>query len=127
MASTAWPFATQAYCPPYLPHDLEISVARNTAAAEPLIFVIPFGGRQDRLPPGERQPLDHAIGFREITKVSITVPNESTLSDTVRTLHESNLISFRHGGDHLAEIEFDVGKEGQVIDLRPDLPLQIGW
>jgi hypothetical protein len=125
--STTWPFATWAYRPPYLPRDLEISVASNMVSAEPLVFVIPFGGRQDSLPPEQRQPLDHAIGFREITSVRITVPDGRTLSDAVRELHESGLIAFRGGDDHLAEIEFDKGQAGQVIDMRPGLPLQLRW
>ncbi len=124
---TAWPFDTWSYRPPYLPRDLEISVASNTFAVEPLLFVIPFGGRHDTLPARQRQPLDHAIGFREITGVSIMLPDGRSKSTAVRTLHESGVITFSRGDDHLAEIEFDGGQQGHMVDFRPALPLRFRW
>ena len=121
------PFATWEYRPPYLPPELRIDVATGTAASEPLVFATPFSGRPDALPEERRQPLVHPKGVVEITGLRITLPRGKPISGVVRTLHRAGVVSFESGNDHLAEIEFDHGSQGQSADFRPLLPLRFRW
>lgn len=121
------PFATWAYQPPYLPPPLQIDVARHTTAVEPLLFVIPYGGRPDTLPLDRQQPLHHATGWREITRLHITVPTDQPFSTAIHAIAEMGLITFSQGQEHFAEIEWDGGTQGKAIDVRPTLPLGFRW
>lgn len=121
------PFATWAYHPPYLPSHLEIDVASHTTPAEPLLFYIPFGEQPAAAPAVRRQPLDHAIGWREITHVSMSIPTHAPLSDALRALAAAHLVTITVGPAHLAEVEFDHGHQGQLVDGRPWVPLRLRW
>jgi len=123
----ALPFATWEYRPPYLPPELHIDVATGTAAREPLVFATPYSGRPDALPEERRQPLVHPKGVVEITGLRITLPRGKPISGVVRTLQRAGVVSFESGNDHLAEIEFDHGSQGQSADFRPLLPLRFRW
>lgn len=124
--STA-PFATWAYHPPYLPPELQIDVACRTTSSEPMLFFIPFGERPDSVPIERRQPLSHSGGFGEITALRMTLPQREPASRAVRTLRGAGLVSFSTDGEHLAEIEFDHGGQGESADFRPALPLRFRW
>jgi len=93
------PFTTWECRRPYLPPELRIDVATGTAASEPLVFATPFSGRPDALPEERRQPL----------------------------VHPKEVVEIESGNDHLAEIEFDHGSQGQSADFRPLLPLRFRW
>ena len=123
----ALPFATWEYRPPYLPPELHIDVATGTAASEPLVFATPYSGRPDALPEERRQPLVHPKGVVEITGLRITLPRGKPISGVVRALQRAGVVSFESGNDHLAEIEFDHGSQGQSADFRPLLPLRFRW
>ena len=123
----ALPFTTWEYRPPYLPPELRIDVATGTAASEPLVFATPFSGRPDTLPEERRQPLVHPKGVVEITGLRITLPRGKPISGVVRALQRAGVVSFESGNDHLAEIEFDHGSQGQSADFRPLLPLRFRW
>lgn len=127
-APTALPFETWPFRPPYLPAHLQIAVARNDAhPAEPMLFVIPFGGRPAAAPPEQRQPLDHALGLREITSLHLTLPAQESTSSAWQTIERLGLVSLASGAELLAEVWFDHGPQGQEIDLRPELPLVLHW
>jgi len=49
------------------------------------------------------------------------------MSGAVRALQRAGAVSFGAGEEHLAEIEFDRGSQGQSADFRPALPLRIRW
>ncbi len=121
------PFATWEWRPPYLPPGTRIDVAAATAVREPLVFATPFGGRPDALPEERRQPIIHPKGVVEITNLHITLPRSEPMSDVVRALHRAGVVSFETGNDHLAQIEFDHGSQGQSADFRPALPLHFRW
>lgn len=123
--SSSLPFSTWDFCPPYLPAPLKIDVAAGTASTEPLIAVIPFGGRPDGFSSEHRQPLEHPLGVQEVTQVRLTLPQP--LSRAVGALQSAGLVSFASGPDYLAELEFDDGTQGKVSDLRPALPLCLRW
>jgi hypothetical protein len=116
------------YHPPYLPETLSIAVATNSEVlTEPMLFQIPFGKRPDQLPPAKAQPLDHPIGFREITRVEIIIPVAMLPSPELQTFLDNNLIKIRSGSNYCIELGFDGERQGQQIDLRSDLPLVICW
>lgn len=123
----AWPFATWSYRPPYLPGDLDFRVASNTTAVEPWVVVIPFDRHQASLPAAQRHLLDHASGFRDLTAVTISLPQQAPLSPAVQTLHDAGVITCRRADEQLAVIEFDGGTQHQEVDLRPGLPLAVRW
>jgi hypothetical protein len=117
------PFETWAYNPSYLPALLQIEVAENSdSPAEPLLFHLAFASRPDSYPSEQRQPLEHAVGFKEITALRITVP-QGKISGALHSLEEVGLIRFALGEAHLAEVTFDQGAQDESADFRPSLPL----
>ncbi len=122
------PFPTWEYRPPYLPSGLHIDVASETSNSEPMLFATPFGGRPDtKLPSEHRQLLVHPRGIGEITAVHITLPRSGPISHAVRAVQQTGSVSFGSGSEHLAEVEFDHGGQGQSADFRPTLPLRVRW
>jgi hypothetical protein len=132
------------YHPPYLPETLSIAIATNSdVLTEPLLFQIPFGKRPDQRPPAKVQPLDHPLGFREITRVEIITPATATPSPELQTFLNNNHIKIRNGLNYCIELGFDGERQGQQMDLRSplvqstssdpprsrlsDLPLLICW
>jgi hypothetical protein len=121
------PFTTWNYRPPYLPPHLQIEVASDTHAIEPMIAVIPFGGRPDAFPADRAQPLNHACGAREISHVKITLPSNQPLSAAASAIQATGFVTFAVGDEYLAEVEFDRAVQGQMADFRPQLPLCLRW
>ncbi len=124
------------YHPPYLPETLSIAVATNSEVlTEPMLFQIPFGKRPDQLSPEKAQPLDHPIGFREITRVEIITPVATPPSPELQIFLDNNHIKIRNGLNYCIELGFDGERQGQQMDLRSplaqaklsDLPLIICW
>jgi hypothetical protein len=107
------------YHPPYLPETLSIAVATNSEVlTEPMLFQIPFGKRPDQLPPVKAQPLDHPLGFREITRVEIITPVTTAPSPELQIFLDNNHIKIRNGLDYCVELGFDGERQGQQMDLR---------
>jgi hypothetical protein len=122
------PFATWALRPPYLPEPLKLDVAENSVdTGEPLIFYMSFGSRADRYPPGRRQPLEHPVGFKEITGVKITLRGAQGSSAALQATERAGAARFAAGQSHLAEVIFDHERLGQAEDFRPELPLIFRW
>ena len=123
------PFATWPYRPPYLPPEQHIDVASKTSNSEPMLFATPFGGRPDvKVPTEHRQLLVHPRGVGEITAVHITLPSGGTTSHAARAVvQQTGSVSFDSGSEHLAEVEFDHGEQGQGEDFLPTLPLRFRW
>jgi hypothetical protein len=122
------PIATWEYRPPYLPSGLHIDVASETSDSEPILFATPFGGRPDaKVPTEHRQLLVHPRGVGEITAVHITLPRGGFTSHAARAVQQTSSVSFGSGSEHLAEVEFDHGEQGQSQDFRPTLPLRFRW
>jgi hypothetical protein len=121
------PFETWSYRPPYLPPGMHIDVATGTSGVEPLLFATPISRRPYAAAAGRRQPLEHPVGFVEITGLRITLPENTATSPAVRDLQGEGPISFGAGEDHLAEVEFDHVAQGRSADFRPALPLRFHW
>lgn len=117
------PFPTWDFCPPYLPPGVVIPMATNACRTdEPLLFAIPFGRRPDAAPPDRREPLDHPAGGREVTAVTVHLPDPATASQELLALAEAGFVRLTRGG-HGLTLELDHGARAAVRDLRPALPL----
>lgn len=122
------PFATWALRPPYLPEPLKLDVADNSpVTAEPLVFYMAFGNRADRYPSERRQPINHAVGFKEITGLRISLPAQSASSAALQAVEGIGAARFIPGPAALAEVIFDHEKLGKTKDFRPQLPMIFCW
>lgn len=70
----------------------------------------------------ERWFLEHPIGIREITHLTLRSPVPLT-SRPSRILIESGILHIGMGPSYLLEIEFDHNRRKQRIDFRPELPI----
>jgi Glyoxalase-like domain len=121
-------FSSWAYRPPYLPETLSIAVGTNSEVlTEPMLFQIPFGQRPDRFPPEQAQPLEHPIGWREITRVEVVSPAGDHSSPELQAVVDAQQIKLRVGPAYCLELGFDGESQGQQIDCEPELPLILSW
>jgi len=122
------PFTAWDYRPIYLPPPLSISVAGNSDALdEPLLFHVSFGSRPDELPPERRQPLEHRLRLREITRLQWLRPSSDPLSPELRALVAAGVLSVASGPAHALEIAFDDEARGRHLSLAPELPITFRW
>jgi hypothetical protein len=123
------PFSSWEYRPPYLPEPLVIHMGTNSErAAEPLLFYFPLVRRPDSAEASRRQPLEHAAGLREITRIRISLLPDDAASSLLRTVEEQcPSLSFAVANDDLLEIGFDGESAGRSVDFRPTLPLIFRW
>jgi hypothetical protein len=124
---TELPFAAWQYRPSYLPEPLCIHVAAGHSSTEgPLLFYLDFARRPDARPESQRQPLQHRIGLRQITRVLVRGPQ--ALSPVAEEITRQTAgIAFEVWEEHLLEIGFDGERAGQGADLRPLLPVIFRW
>jgi hypothetical protein len=121
------PFETWAYRPSYLPDPLQIDIAENSGDyREPLLFHMSSWQRPDMYPLEQRQPVEHSIGFRKLTGLRISLP-EQKVSKALETVEKIGVATLTLGKPHLAEVTFDEGKQANVKDFRPMLPLVFHW
>ncbi|RSL18036.1 glyoxalase-like protein [Edaphobacter aggregans] len=111
------PFPAWRYQPIYLSDPLAMYIA-ETGVEEPMWVFLGFLRRTDR----EHWFVEHPIGIREITGVTLTTP--AALRSAASTVAvENGVLCIREGAKHLLEIEFDGKRRGQTADFRPHLPL----
>ncbi|MBW4541889.1 MAG: VOC family protein [Myxacorys chilensis ATA2-1-KO14] len=121
-------FSSWAYHPPYLPEAMSIAVGTNgDMLTEPMLFQIPFGQRPDSYPAEKSQPLDHAVGLREITRVELVSPAANSLSPEFQAVINTNQVKVRVGTEYFVELGFDQEQRGEQADFRPELPLIMSW
>jgi len=121
------PFPAWEYRPPYLPAPLVIHVGQGVPASEPWWFYLSFGRRPDDAGWPRSQPLDHPVGFREVTAVRLTGPGLANLSEVAREVTGAWTVTLANATESLAEVTFDGGGQGQEADFRPLLPLMFRW
>jgi hypothetical protein len=92
-----------------------------------MLFYVPFGRRPDATVMNRRQPLEHAVGVREITALRITLWQRKPLSAAVQAVERLGVATFIAGAEPLMEVEFDGEKQDQTVDFRPELPLIFRW
>lgn len=120
------PFPTWEYRPPYGPSGSSVPVAANAhVVTEPLLFYIASNRRPDAKPLAERQPLDHAAGLGEITRVTLVLPGVDRPSPELQAVLDTGIVELREGDAPLMELGFDREKREQALDLRPGLQLML--
>ena len=109
------PFRTWNYRPPWLA-DGVLPVATNSERLdEPFLFVLPFGRRPEA--PGTP---------REVTRVVIESPVAAPSGEAIALAHR-RVVEWRRAPAHGMILEFDRLAAGASADLRPALPLRLGW
>lgn len=116
------PFPCWNYHPSYLPPHLFIPMASNNPLTEPLWFVLPFGVAPTTFSAEKRQPLQHALGFKQLTAICITQPSAAQ-SQAAQQANQVQGCTIKHGEAHLLELGFDEEQAGSHHDFRPNLPL----
>ena len=120
------PFPTWDYLPPYSP--LALPVAQSSRQIdEPLLFFIPFHRRMDELPAGQREPIEHPLGVRELTSLRVYAPAMAAPSVSMQRALASGAFAVEEGAEWLMELGFDGGQQNRSADLRPTLPLLLRW
>jgi hypothetical protein len=85
---------------------------------EPMWVYLSFMRRAQR----EQWFIEHPIGIREITGLTLTSP-VPLRSPVAQRILESGILSARMGAISLLEIEFDSNQRKERVDFRPHLPL----
>lgn len=111
------PFPAWEYRPAYLPDQLAMQIG-DTSIDEPMWVYLSFMRRANR----EQQFIEHPIGIREITGLTLTTisPVSSSVS---RTVVQNGVLSTRTGPEHLLEVHFDGNRHKEAVDFRPNLPI----
>ncbi len=113
------------YRPAYWPGPPPIYMGANAdCLTEPLVFAIPFGQRPDQ---GTTQPLQHPLGWRELTAVRLVGPTLATPSATLAAVAAIAALDLQAGEAHHLELHFDGATTGQSFDGRPEMPLVCRW
>lgn len=111
------PFPAWEYRPRYLPDPLVMHLG-EAGIEEPMWVYLGFMRRLHR----ERWFVEHPIGIREITGLTLTTP--APLQSLVsRKIIESGILAARMGATPMLEIEFDGRRRNEHVDFRPYLPL----
>jgi len=122
------PFTSWSYTPPYLPRPQEIRIGCNSdILAEPMLFHIAFGGRPDGVAASKRQPLQHPIGIREVTRLRWIGPRPVATSPELAALSAGKFFTWGEGPTHALEIGFDGESAGRRASLAPELPITFLW
>jgi hypothetical protein len=123
------PFATWEYRPAFLPESLSFQVGMNCERpTEPFMFFLPFALRRpDNQTGSKRQPLQHAAGFREISRVELVVSHGESRSPELQSLVDHRLARVSEGAKPLMTLGFDGEAQGKCADFRSALPLRFKW
>jgi hypothetical protein len=84
---------------------------------EPMWIYLSFMRRVRR----EQWFIEHPIGIREITGLTLTTPVPLRSNASVKIV-ESGILATQTGTTSLLEIEFDANRRKQQMDFRPYLP-----
>ena len=127
-ASASPPFRGWEYAPGYFPQSMSVRIGNNSdVLSEPMLIFMPFAVRPDRMPAQRRQPMEHAIGVREITRVRWTTPKSAALSQELATVAGLAPFTVVSGPAHRLDIGFDQESQGRSASLAPDLPITFHW
>jgi hypothetical protein len=100
-----------------------------------MLFQTPFGQRPDRYSTEKAQPLEHHLGWQEITRVELVSPAADRPSPALqaairlwrRYAIDTDRIGLRGGVGYCVELGFDGEVQGHRVDFRPGLPLLVSW
>ena len=118
------------YKPPYMPEGFFANVASNTEfPQEPMLFEMPFFNIAPKdYPPAKKQPLNHKSGFKELTKVILTLPAiAKNLSTAMQKITDNSIVALSAGKSFSVVLEFDYCTKGEAQDFNPLVPLSVRW
>ncbi len=117
------------YAPSFFPAGHYASIALNEAfPSEPMLFEVPFHQIKPLdYPLQRRQPLLHQAGFRQITRLTLTLPTTELISNSLRHVIQKSSLAIATGASYHATIEFDYGAKGKEESLAPVLLLSFRW
>jgi hypothetical protein len=122
------PFETWDYRPSYMPSGVGFSIAKNSQSmTEPFLCYLESGKRPDCYDAHRQQPMGHATGLGEITRVTLVAPQGERPSADLQSITKTNLVAFRAGDQHCLELSFDGEHQRKRADFRPGLPLIFNW
>jgi len=76
----------------------------------------------------KQQPLTHAKGFREITKLTLILPiATNNLSQSMKKVVHNSIVNVSTGENYTVIIEFDNGIKGETQSFYPLIPLIFNW
>jgi hypothetical protein len=110
------PFPAWEYRPAYLPDPLVMHIG-DVGLEEPMWVYLSFMRRAQR----EQWFIEHPIGIREITGLTLTTP-VPLRSNVSQKIVESGILATRTGATSLLEIKFDGNRRKEQMDFRPHLP-----
>jgi hypothetical protein len=84
---------------------------------------MPFG----RKPNAREQPLEHEVGFQEITALRIKGPSLGEGSSELKEMIQTGVVKFVAAESAMMEIGFDGEKFGKSHEFSPTLPLTFCW
>jgi len=120
------PFPSWHYRPAYLPPHLTVEIG-EAPPVEPMWFFLGFSTRPDATAEDKRQPLNHPLDVKEITRLHMGVSDMDNLSAAGHMIAELESIELFAAQQPLMEIEFDNQRQNQERDFRPALPLILRW
>jgi hypothetical protein len=131
------PFPAKKYWAEWMKPDTFISIAESSFnLKEPFYFVVPdylAVPSADQLKlllnsqPDYRRNYTHALGVRRLTGVKITSNPVGKFSETASMLAKNGVVSVKRGKSPHAELTFDGGTQGKVLEVRPTLPLSLRY
>jgi hypothetical protein len=87
---------------------MSIVVGTNSdVLTEPMVFQISFSKRPDQYSGQKSQPLEHGVGFREITRVELVSPAANNPSPELQAVLDTNQVKLRIGTEYFVELGFD--------------------
>jgi hypothetical protein len=127
-SSAGLPFQGWQYAPGYLPKSWSIHIASNSEnLSEPMLFYMQSASRPDKFPEAYRQPLQHEIGFGDITRLRWLRPATTPLSPELNAVVSNGSIGVGSDSSHALEVGFDNELQGKSATLMPALPISFFW
>jgi len=94
---------------------------------EPMLFHLPFAKRPDAQPVGKRQPLEHGLGLRDVTRVEVVLAHGGAWSESLEEVARGSLIGMKRGVRYGLEIGFDGETRGKCAEFGEVLPMRLCW
>ncbi|WP_019508327.1 VOC family protein [Pleurocapsa sp. PCC 7319] len=121
------PVPTWSYNAPFLPRGATIPIVTPpNSMYEPLLFISKVTKAPCERNLSNPLLLEHRGSKHRLTKVKINTTSNPKLSEEVQWFCSRNLIFITKGTENHVYLEWDVGKEGMTINLKP-IPISIRW
>jgi len=121
------PFPTRSYTADWMKPGAEILLADGQPLNEPALFVVPGYMAWPELSRSYSEFMDHPNGVARITSIRVSGPGLGDPSASLDYVNQNAIVEVFDAPQPLLELEFDDGRGGQQVDLRPDLPLLIRY